>query len=139
IVKLADFGIAKLLDESLRAAGTHTNTSQVMGTAAYMAPEQAIAGMAVDHRIDVYAFGVVLYECVTGQRPYHGADGSVFEVMQSLAQRRPSSSRTSSGPTSRARWRRSSWAVLSTTPSVGSRPSTKLPAVRRRRFAPARR
>ncbi len=63
---LADFGIVKLLDnaaEDLTAAG------QVIGTAAYMAPEQA-AGEPVDARTDLYAAGVVLYELVTGKTPF---------------------------------------------------------------------
>jgi plastocyanin/tRNA A-37 threonylcarbamoyl transferase component Bud32 len=62
---LADFGIAKLLE----ADTSLTMTGQVVGTAAYLAPEQA-AGQPVDARTDLYALGVVLYEMVTGRLPF---------------------------------------------------------------------
>ena len=71
-VKVLDFGLAKM-----RAPATHkadvtpiagTRQGVVMGTAAYMAPEQA-RGEAVDHRADIWSFGLVLYEMVKGTRP----------------------------------------------------------------------
>ena len=67
-VKVADFGIARALDggESL------TQTGNVMGTAAYFSPEQA-RGETVDRRSDLYSLGVVLFEMVTGQRPFSGS------------------------------------------------------------------
>jgi serine/threonine protein kinase len=71
-VKLLDFGIAKL-KPNLRRYGDHTSTGVALGTPAYMAPEQ-ILGAAVDARADVYAVGVVLYELVTGRRPFQGDD-----------------------------------------------------------------
>jgi serine/threonine protein kinase len=63
---LADFGIAKLL---LEGGEGLTQTGMVVGTAAYMAPEQAF-GLKVDQRTDLYAVGVVLYELVTGRVPF---------------------------------------------------------------------
>jgi tRNA A-37 threonylcarbamoyl transferase component Bud32 len=67
-VKLADFGLAKLVD---RPAGTTgiTATGQVMGTFQYMAPEQVKAPQDVDHRADIYSLGVVFYEMLTGELP----------------------------------------------------------------------
>lgn len=66
-VKLTDFGIAKLLD----AQGV-TSTGQVLGSPAHMAPEQ-IEGGDVDARTDVFALGVLLYECMVGKLPFEGA------------------------------------------------------------------
>src|SRR5260370_25880883 len=67
-VKIADFGIAKLLGGK---AGDFTLTGpwQVMGTAHYMAPEQMAKPQEVDHRADIYSLGVVFYELLTGQLP----------------------------------------------------------------------
>ena len=66
IVKLTDFGIAKLLD----AQGV-TSTGQVLGSPAHMAPEQ-IEGGEVDARADVFGLGVLLYECMVGHLPFEG-------------------------------------------------------------------
>jgi serine/threonine-protein kinase len=66
--KVLDFGVALLADTS----GTLTR-GQAIGTPAYMAPEQA-KGDPVDHRADVYAFGGVLYRCLTGRAPFAGRD-----------------------------------------------------------------
>lgn len=66
-VKLADFGLAKLIDTA--ADHTLTGTGQVMGTWHYMAPEQMLGSGSVDHRADIYALGVVFYELLTGQLP----------------------------------------------------------------------
>ena len=83
-VKVLDFGLAKALDPSpvgdpsqsptLTAAATQMGV--IMGTAAYMSPEQA-RGKAVDKRADIWAFGVVLYEMLTGRRPFRGDDVSL--------------------------------------------------------------
>jgi eukaryotic-like serine/threonine-protein kinase len=62
-VKLVDFGIARVVDSSV------TQTGIVLGTPSYMAPEVLKTGH-VDHRADIWAVGVVLYELLTGQRPY---------------------------------------------------------------------
>jgi hypothetical protein len=68
IVKLTDFGIAKLLD----AQGV-TSTGQVLGSPAHMAPEQ-IEGAEVDARADVFGLGVLLYECMVGHLPFEGTN-----------------------------------------------------------------
>jgi len=64
---LTDFGVAKIIDEETTM--DLTGTSATVGTPEYMAPEQATA-KTVDHRADIYALGVVLYEMVTGRKPF---------------------------------------------------------------------
>ncbi len=64
---LSDFGIAKVI-AGVRPTGL-TGTGVGIGTPEYMAPEQGL-GQVVDHRADIYALGVMLYELVTGRRPY---------------------------------------------------------------------
>ena len=66
VIKLTDFGIAKILD----AQGV-TSTGQVLGSPAHMAPEQ-IEGGEVDARTDVFALGVLMYECLVGHLPFEG-------------------------------------------------------------------
>jgi hypothetical protein len=66
--KIADFGLAKLLGEPA-ALVSLTASRQVLGTLRYMAPEQLEAPLEVDHRADLYALGVVLYEMLTGEVP----------------------------------------------------------------------
>ncbi len=67
-VKIADFGLAKLLGKAT-AEVTLTGTHQAMGTLHYMAPEQMQGAGAVDHRADIYSLGVVFYELLTGELP----------------------------------------------------------------------
>ena len=66
VVKIVDFGLAKLAGRT-----QITRTGAVLGTAAYMAPEQ-LRGEEVDHRVDIWGLGVVLYEMVTGRVPFYG-------------------------------------------------------------------
>jgi len=77
LVKVLDFGLAKLHHESDRADDATitmggTVEGAILGTAAYMCPEQA-RGQKADKRSDIWAFGVVLYELLTGQRPFQGS------------------------------------------------------------------
>ena len=100
-VKVLDFGLAKALDPSSglgapgsgNLAGAPTITSpamtmrgMILGTAAYMAPEQA-KGRAVDKRADLWAFGCVLFEMLTARRPFDGDD--VSEVMAAVIKSEP--------------------------------------------------
>jgi len=68
-VKIADFGLAKLVGADVAAANMLTVTNMVMGTPHYMAPEQVENPKSVDHRADIYAIGVVFYEMLTGELP----------------------------------------------------------------------
>ncbi len=79
-VKVLDFGLAKLsetfaanqyMTEPEDATQLHTQAGMVMGTAAYMSPEQA-RGHAVDHRSDIFSLGVILYEILTRRQPFAG-------------------------------------------------------------------
>ena len=96
-VKVLDFGLAKALDpagNSGNGSADHSPTmtaratqmGMIIGTAAYMAPEQA-KGKAVDRRADIWAFGVVLYEMLTGRRAFPGDD--VSEVLASVLKSDP--------------------------------------------------
>jgi tRNA A-37 threonylcarbamoyl transferase component Bud32 len=67
-VKIADFGLARLMDQA-DAAFTLTAADQRMGTPHYMAPEQVEHPHQVDHRADIYSLGVVFYEMLTGELP----------------------------------------------------------------------
>ena len=70
-VKLLDFGISKFNQLSGDSGFSMTRTGAVMGTPYYMAPEQAKGAKDMDHRVDLYATGVILYESVTGQVPFN--------------------------------------------------------------------
>src|SRR5687767_12750529 len=99
-VKVLDFGLAKVMagDAVSSAAGSHTisptftspammtSVGMILGTAAYMAPEQA-RGKAVDRRADIWAFGVVLYEMLTGTRAF--GDEDVSMTLSKILQREP--------------------------------------------------
>lgn len=78
-----DFGVSRLLEDEERGLGTVTSADALIGTAAYVAPEQARQSRLADDRSDQYALGVILYECVTGQRPFRGA--STYELLHAIA------------------------------------------------------
>jgi serine/threonine protein kinase len=84
-VKVLDFGIAKLAPDLARGNAL-TGTGQLLGTPAYMAPEQIAGAATVDGRADLYAVGVMLYEAVTGTLPFVG---STFAQMQAHLEEAP--------------------------------------------------
>ena len=81
--KIADFGIARIEASSMTQAGT------VMGTPAYMSPEQFM-GQTVDRRTDIYSCGVMLYQLLTGERPFEGSMTSIMHKAMTTTPPRPS-------------------------------------------------
>jgi Tol biopolymer transport system component len=88
VVKILDFGLAKLTlpIDPRQAAGSHTVTGVIVGTAAYMAPEQ-VRGETVDARADLFALGTTLHEMLRGERPFSGA--SIVETMHAILTTEP--------------------------------------------------
>ena len=73
IAKVLDFGVAKIERHALEE-GTRTRTGSILGTPFYMSPEQAQGNRTVDSRTDLWAMGVIAFECLTGKRPFY-SDG----------------------------------------------------------------
>lgn len=88
IVKILDFGLAKILEKEVRSRVDSglTESGMILGTVQYMSPEQA-SGKELDHTTDLYSLGVVLYEMITGRLPFPG--DSLPEIMQNILQCRP--------------------------------------------------
>jgi serine/threonine-protein kinase len=84
-VKVLDFGIAKLLgrDGDEKESDSLTGTGATLGTPAYMAPEQVLGEKDIDPRADIWALGVILYECLAGVRPLRGS--GLGQVVMTLA------------------------------------------------------
>jgi eukaryotic-like serine/threonine-protein kinase len=93
-VKILDFGLAKLMpaiessSQTMTAAVAGTHPGMVMGTAGYMSPEQA-RGAEIDYRSDIFSFGSILYEMVTGKQPFKGA--STAQTLTSIIEDDPQS------------------------------------------------
>jgi len=93
-VKILDFGLAKLIEPKNESAAqtdvptriVHTNPGAVMGTAGYMSPEQ-VRGRSVDHRSDIFSFGTVLYEMLSGNRAFKGE--SAVEALNAILKEDP--------------------------------------------------
>src|SRR5262249_5617899 len=102
-VKVLDFGLAKIFrDETLNPALSHSPTimsaasmpGMILGTAAYMSPEQA-RGKAIDKRTDVWAFGVVLFEMLTGRAVFEGE--TLTDVLGAIVHKEPDWSKLPAG------------------------------------------
>ena len=94
MVKMLDFGLVKLVEENIPvdsadptvAIGGQTAVGVVLGTVSYMSPEQAL-GRDLDPRSDLFSFGIVLYEMLTGRLPFEGA--SPTEIVDSIIHKEP--------------------------------------------------
>jgi serine/threonine protein kinase len=91
-VKITDFGIARIDDP---AATRQTQAGQILGTPAYMSPEQ-VKGAPVDLRTDLYSLGVILYELATGNRPFTG--NSIASIFSAILLQEPPELENSSSP-----------------------------------------
>ena len=94
LVKLLDFGVAKLLNRDDEDVGLETAAGSVIGTPAYMSPEQA-GGLAVDNRADIYSLGAIMYELFCGQPLFRGR--SFGEYVRKHLNEQPVPPRTTPG------------------------------------------
>lgn len=92
-VKILDFGLAKLREQSTNIHGSEdvtkramTDPGVVMGTVGYMSPEQ-VRGQVAGHRSDIFSFGVILYEMITGKRAFQ--EESMAETMSAIVKQEP--------------------------------------------------
>jgi eukaryotic-like serine/threonine-protein kinase len=150
--QVADFGVAKALSAAATTESSGlTSLGVALGTPAYMAPEQAAADPHVDHRADLYAWGCLAYECLTGNPPFIGRPTSallaahVSEAPEPIGRRRPGlppglaalvmrclEKRPADRPQSAAEVLQALEGVI--TPSGGTAPTLPLAALQRRRW-----
>jgi len=93
VPKVIDFGIAKATEQRLTDKTLFTSYAQLMGTPAYMSPEQMeLSGLNLDTRSDIYSLGILLYELLTGRTPFDTADLlklGVEELRRTVCEREP--------------------------------------------------
>jgi hypothetical protein len=84
LVKILDFGVAKILASPDGSQSVKTRTGSLMGTPLYMSPEQCKGAGLLDHRTDIYSLGVVLYQLLTGMLPFRGANkySIIYQITQ---------------------------------------------------------
>jgi serine/threonine protein kinase/Tfp pilus assembly protein PilF len=89
MVKILDFGLARMTEEDVKATQV-TEIGVIKGTLPYMSPEQARGDAgAIDVRTDVYALGVIVYELLTGERPYSVDSGSLLSALATICDQPP--------------------------------------------------
>ncbi|MDP6693866.1 MAG: serine/threonine-protein kinase, partial [Phycisphaerales bacterium] len=94
-VKIIDFGIARVTGSDLAVTTIGTSTGQIMGTIAYMSPEQCRGDtQSIDLRSDVYSLGIVLYELLTGSRPFDLSKTTMLGAAQMIQEGVPKDPRT---------------------------------------------
>lgn len=88
--KILDFGIAKLLEQDLRAATMQTEVGQLLGTLSYMSPEQ-LRGRAdeIDTRTDIYALGLILYQVLAGRACFQTENMPLAEAIRAISDQEP--------------------------------------------------
>src|SRR6185295_3227050 len=92
---VTDFGVARALNAANTTSEGITSVGVALGTPAYMAPEQVVADPRVDHRVDIYAWGMMAYELLTARGPFAGRSAQamlaaqVTEIPEFIARRRP--------------------------------------------------
>jgi WD40 repeat protein/predicted Ser/Thr protein kinase len=84
--KVLDFGVARATDADLLTGAGLTQTGQLLGTPSYMSPEQLASGSAIDHRADVYALGVILFELLAHRLPSEVANRPLAEVARLIVE-----------------------------------------------------
>ena len=96
IAVVTDFGVAKALEDSaISSEHPHTTAGVTLGTPMYMSPEQAAADPTIDHRADIYSFGVLAYEMLTGSPPFTGRTAqaliaaNALQAPEAIERRRP--------------------------------------------------
>ena len=87
VIKIVDFGIAKLIDPTT-GTGRITGDNSAVGSPMYMSPEQVRSSKTVDHRADIWAMGVVLYELLTGSSPFGDDDLGVGEIFAAVLEKK---------------------------------------------------
>ncbi|HEX6884678.1 MAG TPA: serine/threonine-protein kinase [Planctomycetota bacterium] len=88
--KVLDFGVARITNSDLEATTRRTGVGEILGTLAYMSPEQVRADPTqIDRRVDVYALGVIAYELVAGRRPLDVASTALPAAIQTIVNDEP--------------------------------------------------